>query len=134
MVNVTRLEGRRLLGRAGRHEITIDRKVEDGGADSGCTSAELLLLAVGACATGSVRNFLDEQRLPSAPLGVDVSFRPSHDPTDRDSIAIVVSLPANVPEDQDAVVKSVVLSGGVTGRLALGSVVDVDVTHGTRST
>jgi uncharacterized OsmC-like protein len=76
MIRVTRLDGKRLLGRAGPHEIVSDRKREDGGTDTGCTSGELLLLAIGSCAAGSVRNFLEQQDLPSSPLAVDVSFEP----------------------------------------------------------
>ncbi len=128
-VKVVRLDGKRLLGRAGRHGIVTDRKLDEGGADTGCTSGELLLLAIGSCATGAVRNFLDWCGLPSSPLAVEVSFAPPRREGDRDSIAIVVRLPDGIPNDRLADIKSAAVSGGVVSRMRLGSTVDVAVIH-----
>jgi len=115
---------------AGRHEIVTDRKPDEGGTDAGCTSGELLLLAIGSCATGSLRNFLDKRGLPSAPLGVEVSFAPLARAGERDSILIVVNLPDGVPDERIADIKAAALSGGVSSRVRLGSAMDVEVTRG----
>ncbi len=62
MVHVRPVTGKKLLGSAGRHTVVTDRKVAEGGTDAGCTSGELLLLAMASCATGSIRNALVEAR------------------------------------------------------------------------
>ncbi len=68
-VIVRRKEGKRLSCNAGPHEVVTDRKPEDGGTDAGCTSGELLLMAIGSCATGSVRTYLEfQERAVPRPL------------------------------------------------------------------
>lgn len=126
MVSVTRLDGKRLLCRAGHHQIVTDRKPEDGGSDSGCSSGELLLLAIGSCATGSIRTYLEGSNLPSAEITVDVGFEPTI-PDERDSVAIIVTLSADFPLQQINGVKEAAISGGVVSRILLGSQVEVTV-------
>ncbi|HEU5018062.1 MAG TPA: OsmC family protein [Pseudolabrys sp.] len=127
MIRVTRLEGKRLLCRAGRHQIITDRKLEDGGSDSGCSSGELLLLAIGSCATGSIRTFLQANHLPARDLMVDVAFIPADVAGERDAIAITVSLTADFPSQHLDAVKTAAVSGGVVSRILLGSRVEVTV-------
>jgi len=129
-ITVVRLEGKRLLCRAGRHEIVTDRKPDEGGTDSGCTSGELLLLAIGSCATGSLRNFLDQAGLPSAPLEVEVAFVASPRPGERDAIRILARLADGIPDGRIADVKAAALSGGVASRVRLGSAIEVEVARG----
>jgi len=125
-VSVRRLEGRKLLCTAGRHSFFTDRKVEDGGADSGCTSGELLLLAIGSCATGSLRTFLHGRGLGSDGLAVEVSLQPSPTGRDRDMILIEVALPGTRSCDR-AALEAAAISGGVVSRVALGSEIAVRV-------
>ena len=133
MVTVTRLEGKRLLCRAGRHQIVTDRKPEDGGSDSGCSSGELLLLAIGSCATGSIRTYLEENNLPGTEIMVDVGFEPTI-PSERDAVAIIVTLSADFPLQQINGVKEAAISGGVVSRILLGSHVEVTVALHTADT
>ena len=120
MVKVKPLDQKRLLGVAGHHAIVTDRKIEEGGSDVGCTSGELLLLAIGSCATGSLRNFLKDSGLPVDGLEVDVNLEPS--PVgDRDAIAIDVSLPAEILVGRLDAIVTATQSGRVVSRIRLGS-------------
>ncbi len=121
MVNVRPLDQKRLLGVAGHHAIVTDRKPDEGGGDVGCTSGELLLLAIGSCATGSVRKFLWAADLPIDGLTVDVNFVPSPVVGDRDSIGIDIHLPAKVLDGRAQDIMTASQSGRVVSRIRLGS-------------
>ena len=118
---VTRVSGKQLRCAIGRHVVTTDRKVEDGGTDAGCTSGELLLLAMGSCAAGSTRSYLESRGVACMDLVAEVGFEPSPTGAERDLIAITVTLPDSVPETEEPALRAAVLDGGVVGRLGLGS-------------
>jgi uncharacterized OsmC-like protein len=121
MVKVRPLEQKRLLATAGRHQFVTDRKPEEGGNDAGCTSGELLLVSIGSCATGSVRNFMRESGLPFDRLAVNVDYEPPAKPGERDTIAIVIELPAEIlAQKSDAIIEAA-RGGGVVSRMLLGS-------------
>lgn len=121
MVKVKPLEQKRLLAIAGRHQIVTDRKIDDGGSDAGCTSGELLLVAIGSCTTGSVRNFLRASGLPTDGLEVNVDFEPSIQPGERSTISIVIGLPADILTRNSEAILEAARGGGVVGRMLLGS-------------
>lgn len=123
-VSVTRLAGTQLRCRAGRHQLITDRKPQDGGTDAGCTSGELLLLAIGSCAAGSLRSYFETRGCPAAEFSLAVDYKPSSTGA-RDSIVIEVSLPGGLPAQEPDAVKQAALSGGVVSRLRLGSTVEV---------
>ncbi len=118
---VRNLEGRKLEGTAGRHMVVMDRKLEDGGTDASCTSGEMLLLAIGSCASGGVRRFLQGRGAGQARFQVDVSFEPSPTGAERDMIRIAVALPAGLLDGGEAALEQEIMAGRVVGRLALGS-------------
>ena len=121
MVTVKPIGQKRLLASAGRHTVITDRKLEDGGSDAGCTSGELLLAAIGSCATGSLRNFLDKSGLTLDTLEVDVALEPSLNVEERDAIAITVNLPAETIDRRAEVIEAAAKSGRVVSRIVLGS-------------
>lgn len=125
MVNVQRLRGKQLLCRAGRHTLLTDRKIEDGGTEAGCTSGELLLLAIGSCAAGSARTFLELKGLPAEDLSIEVNFTPSVTVGARDMIVIEISLPSQLWHDHTDAIKEAAVSGGVVSRLMLGSQIEI---------
>jgi len=125
MVKVRPLDQKRLLGVAGHHAIVTDRKVEEGGGDVGCTSGELLLLAIGSCATGSVRKYLWGAGLATDGLEVDVDLEPSPVAGERDAIAIRISLPAEILDGRIDEITTASQSGRVVSRIRLGSRVAV---------
>jgi uncharacterized OsmC-like protein len=124
-VGVTRLSGKQLRCCAGRHQLITDRKPQDGGTDAGCTSGELLLAAIGSCAAGSLRSYLETLGYPVADFSLAVDFKPSATAGARDSIQIEISLSAGLPAPEPDAIKEAVLSGGVVSRLRLGSTVEV---------
>ena len=121
MVKVRPLDQKRLLGVAGHHAVVTDRKIEDGGSDVGCTSGELLLLAIGSCATGSLRNFLSKSGLATNGLEVDVQLEPPAEPGERDAIAIDICLAADVLDGRVDEIADAAQSGRVVSRMKLGS-------------
>lgn len=121
MVTVRPIGQKRLLATAGRHALVSDRKIEEGGGDVGCTSGELLLAAIGSCATGSLRNFLDKAGLATDTLEVDVALEPSAKADERDAIAITVTLPPDIDDAQRQEIDAVAKSGRVVSRIVLGS-------------
>ncbi|HVY58565.1 MAG TPA: OsmC family protein, partial [Xanthobacteraceae bacterium] len=98
----------------------------DGGTDAGCSSGELLLLAVGSCAAGSVRNHLESCGVSTEGLSVDVDFRPSVTGGEHDAIAITLWLPGEVSGTDGDTIKRAAVSGGVVSRLLLGSEIQVE--------
>jgi uncharacterized OsmC-like protein len=126
-VSIRRGERKTLLCKVGRHIVLSDRKPEDGGADSGCTSGELLLVAAGSCATGSARSYLEARGLPARDLAAEVALEPSSTGEERDKIVITLLLPEELSSETVASARRAALGGGVVGRLMLGSEVDVRV-------
>jgi organic hydroperoxide reductase OsmC/OhrA len=125
VVFVRPIAGKKLLGSAGRHNVVTDRKEADGGSDAGCTSGELLLLAMASCATGSIHNALAAHKLGTNDIRVEVNLVPPKTSGARDGILITVYLaPPVLAADLDAVVTAAV-SGGVVSRIKLGSDVAV---------
>jgi hypothetical protein len=126
-VTVRRGEGKRLHSTIGAHSIVTDRKPEDGGTDAGCTSAELLLTAIGSCAAGSIRNHLASLGVASDGMTVEVGLLPAADPGARNRIAIRVSLPAEALRNGDDGIRQATAGGGVVSRIALGSEIELFV-------
>ena len=120
-VEVERLTGKKLRLRARGHTLIADRTIDDGGTDGGCTSGELLLMAIGSCSTGSLRNFLEAQGLDASTLKSEVSFQPSDTPGQRDSILIAVHLTGDAAGLDDETLERAATSGSVTSRVKLGS-------------
>lgn len=125
MVSVRPIAGKKLLGSAGRHSVITDRKAADGGTDAGCTSGELLLLAIGSCATGSIRKALAASGNPIDDIRVDVEFTPAKAPDARDAILITAYLPQSVLASGAAPIAAAATAGGVVSRIVLGSEVEV---------
>lgn len=120
-VRVERQEGRRLLCSARQHRVVTDRPVADGGTDAGCMSGELLLMAIGSCVTGRLRNTLEAAGLPAMPLAVEVGFEPSATGQKRERIAVDVIVPSALDEAALALAEREALTGGVGSRMAQGS-------------
>jgi OsmC-like protein len=125
MVHVRPVTGKKLLGSAGRHTVVTDRKVAEGGTDTGCTSGELLLLAMASCATGSIRNALAKRALATDNMRVEVEFAPPNSPAARDGILITVFLPGQILTAGTEPIVAAATAGGVVSRIQLGSDLEV---------
>jgi hypothetical protein len=124
-VRVRQLSGKQLLGTARNHAVITDRKIEDGGTDTGCTSGELLLLAMGSCAAGSLRSYFERKGAPCAGMDVEVFFEPPAAPGARDRIVIALGLDEHVFARELEAIKAAATSGGVNSRMMLGSEIEV---------
>ncbi len=72
--NVRMLSGTQLLGTARNHTVVTDRPMDEGGTDTGCTSGEMLLLAIGSCASESLRRYFSGLGTPCHSLSAEVRF------------------------------------------------------------
>lgn len=122
---VRAITGKQLEARVGRHRITTDRSVEEGGTDRGTTSGGLLLAAVGSCATGGVRNFLQSQQVATEGLQTQVTFVPSDVPGARDKIRVEVTLPPGGERFSDNEIRAAATQGRVVSRVQLGSEMEI---------
>jgi uncharacterized OsmC-like protein len=122
---IRQLDGKRLLGIARTHAVITDRPVEEGGADTGFTSGELLLLAIGACCTGSLRGYLEAQGRTVRDLEVNVHFEPGAEGAPRDRIVITLRLDPRDYRGDPERIKAAATSGGVASRLMQTSDVEV---------
>jgi len=128
-IHVRRLKGKQLRLCARNHTVIADRTIADGGTDEGCTSGELLLMAVGSCSTGSLRNFLERHGVESPQLDTEVFFRASSVPGQRDVIVIALEVGSEAAPFDDETLKQAATSGRVTSRIKLGSEVEVRLTR-----
>jgi len=131
---VRSIAGKRLEATARQHCVITDRPPAEGGNDAGCTSGELLLMAIGSCATGSLRNFLNAHEAPVEGLKTRIAFAPSSTPGARDKIVLVVTFPAGAERFGDEAIRAAATSGGVVSRLQAGSEIEVQIERGSIST
>lgn len=124
--NVVMLSGTQLLGTARSRTVVTDRPLDEGGTDAGFTSGEMLLLAIGSCASGNLRRHFSELGTPCRSLSVDVRFDAPVAPGRRDRIVIDLAIDDSLCADRERI-GAVALSGGVTSRIAAGSDVDIRV-------
>jgi uncharacterized OsmC-like protein len=124
---VRRIAGKRLEATARQHIVITDRPPAEGGEDRGCTSGELLLMAIGSCATGSLRNFLEAHEAPVEGLETRVALAPSSTPGACDKLVLAVTLPRGADRFDDETLRTAATSGGVVSRLQAGSEIEVRV-------
>lgn len=124
--NVVMLSGTQLLCTARSRTVVTDRPLDEGGTDAGFTSGEMLLLAIGSCASGNLRRHFMEQGTPCHKLSLDVRFDTPIASGRRDRIIIDLSIDENLCADPECI-RRAVLSGGVTSRIAAGSDMDVRI-------
>jgi uncharacterized OsmC-like protein len=131
-VTVRQLEGKQLLCIARQHAVITDRRLDEAGSDLGCTSGELLLLAIGSCVAGSLRNFFAAKGHRSGELKVAVGLEASEVNGARDRIVIALDPGAallDVASEEE--IRLAATAGGVASRLRMGSDVEVRIVRST---
>jgi uncharacterized OsmC-like protein len=125
LIVVRPIAGKKLSCSTRGHVVVTDRKSEDGGSNSGCTSGELLLMAAGSCGMGSLRHALSEYSLSPEEIAIQVEFTPAADPDAREGILITVFLAERALAAGADAIATAATSGGVVSRLQLGSKIQV---------
>lgn len=132
-VNVRQVTGKQLLGTARHHAVVTDRPKDEDGTDVGCTSGELLLLAIGSCGMAGLRRLFEEKNISLRDFSVDVFFEPQADAQQRDRIIMSINIGHDLQNiDPEAITKAAT-SGGVTSRMRLGSAMDIRIARGPAS-
>lgn len=121
-VTTSLLAGRTLLGRARGHSVLTDRPEQGGGGDAGCTSGELLLLAIGSCVVGNVARCAAERDIALLRLHADVRIddMPQDGGPGDDGYAPVeveVEIAADLLDGDLEALRAAAGSGRVTGRV-----------------
>lgn len=130
--SVVMLSGTQLLGSAGNHTVITDRPAGEGGTGAGFTSGEMLLLAIGSCASGSLRRHFAERGTPCRSLSVEVRFDAPAAPGRRDRIVIELTMDDALCADRERI-RAAALSGGVGSRIAAASDMEVRINETTRA-
>jgi uncharacterized OsmC-like protein len=126
-VTVRCLAGKQRLGIARNHAVVTDRTLDGGGTDLGCTSGELLLLAIGSCSIGGIRSYLEECGVAPGNLSVEVGFEPHPDSRRRDRIVIVVNVDSASGALDAAAIRAAATSGRVSSRINAESDLEVRI-------
>lgn len=116
-----------LVGRVRNHTIVTDRPVDEGGRDRGGTSGELLLLAIGSCAVGNLRDHILRSNLPVIFNKADIFLETNNAPEDFGRVVVSAELyGAMTPEESQALIEAAG-GGRVVRRLRTGSRVDIQI-------
>jgi putative redox protein len=102
---MAKLEARSVAGyavrmTAGSHELSSDEPVSAGGGDTGPAPYEVLLAALAACTSITLRMYADRKGWPLGQISVDVRFlRDAHG---AEKVERHVSFSETLPEEQRA--------------------------------
>ena len=93
----------------GPHSLQADAPVDEGGNDAGATPHELLLAALGACTSMTVRMYAERKQWPLDGVHIELSYAQTHDPAarngdggDAEEIEIKLSFSGNLSDEQRA--------------------------------
>jgi len=84
------------------HRLVVDQPVDDGGDDTGATPTEMFVASLGACVAFYARRYLARHGLPTEGFGVTVGYTMGSRPARVESMTVVVTVPAGVPEERRA--------------------------------
>jgi uncharacterized OsmC-like protein len=76
------------------HRVVCDQPAANGGADSGMTPPELLLVSLGTCAAYYAAEYLKARSIPTTGLEIKVSAEKAMQPPRLDAFRIEVTMPA----------------------------------------
>ena len=85
--------------KAGRHAITVDEPVEEGGADLGPSPQQLLAAALASCTAVTMEMYAQRKGWDTSGLAVDVQYTPAERgcPT---KFELVLKMPPHLDEEQ----------------------------------
>lgn len=121
-------EGKALLGRARNHVVVTDRPTIDGGQDLGCTSGELMLLAVGSCVIGSLRGHVERTALAVDIVKADAFIEPPAVSDGLGPLVISAELDGVVTPEELLALTEAAGSGRVARRFRANAEIEIRVT------
>jgi uncharacterized OsmC-like protein len=125
-INTSKLSGTTLSGRARGHVVLTDRRAEGDEQERGCTSGELMMLAVGSCVIGNLNILALEQGIDIEDLSAEV--RVEDVPEDGfGAITVDVQIGGEIPEGTLEDLREAAGSGRVTSRFRQNSEVRIAV-------
>jgi uncharacterized OsmC-like protein len=106
-VTVNYLDNVRFEATARGHRVVCDQPPANGGADTGMTPPEFLLVSLGTCAGFYAAQYLRTRSLPTDGLAVKVSAEKAMQPARLGSFLIEVTVPALEPRHEEGVLRAV---------------------------
>jgi uncharacterized OsmC-like protein len=89
------------------HRVVSDQPPANGGADSGMTPPEFLLVSLGTCAAYYAAEYLKARSIPTTGLEIKVSAEKALQPARLDGFRIEVTLPALDPRHEEGLSRAV---------------------------
>lgn len=106
-VAVRHLDGDRFAIDVGRHTLTVDQPIEDGGEDTAPTPTELFIASLATCVAHYARRYLSRHDLPVEGLGVTASFDMGKSPSRVSDVQLRVTVSDAVPAERRAALLAV---------------------------
>lgn len=85
---------------SGRHTVTIDQPVADGGADTGMSPVELFVGSLAGCVGYFVARFCARHRIPADGLAIEAKWSMAEHPHRVGAVALRLRLPTEVTAEQ----------------------------------
>lgn len=89
------------------HRVVCDQPSSNGGADTGMTPPEFLLVSLGTCAGFYAAQYLKTRNLPTEGLEIKVSAEKARQPARLGSFRIEVFAPGLDPQHEEAILRAV---------------------------
>ena len=89
------------------HRVVCDQPAAMGGADSGMTPPEFLLVSLGTCAAYYAAEYLKARSIPTAGLEIKVSAEKAIKPPRLDGFRIQVTVPPMDPRHEEGLLRAV---------------------------
>lgn len=99
-VHLTSEKGLAQSIRARSHVLTADEPSNNGGTDTGPAPYELLMAALAACTSATLRMYADRKKWDLGTIGVDARFVRDADGTERVERAVTIGAP--LPDEAKA--------------------------------
>lgn len=89
------------------HRVLCDQPPANGGADSGMTPPEFLLVSLGTCAAYYAAEYLKARSIPTTGLEIKVSAEKAMQPARLDAFRIEVAMPGLDPRHEQGLSRAV---------------------------
>lgn len=99
-VTVRHLDADRFTIAVGRHTLTVDQPVDQGGEDSAPTPTELFVASLASCVAHYARRYLTRHGLPTEGLEVTASYDLAKSPARVGDVQVQVKVSDAIPAER----------------------------------